>query len=93
MRHPLPRSNLASPRSVRFAEAANTSPTIAQSYGRRRIAALEGEDDSPGAEDDSWEDVDITTYDNATVAVASSATATLYEELQEEEDPDFLERQ
>ena len=48
--------------------------------------ALEGEDDSFGAEDDSWDDVDITTYDEAIVAAQ-------YEELQEEEDPDFLEWQ
>ena len=84
--HPLPRSNLASPRRVRFVEAANTSPTVSESYGRRGITALEGEDDSPGAADDSWDDVDITTYDEATVAA-------LYEELQEEEDPDFQEGQ
>ena len=85
-RHPLPRSSLTSPRRVRFAEAANTLPTVAESYGRCRIAALEGEDDSPWAVDDSWDDVDLTMYDEATVAA-------LYEELQEEEDPDFLEGQ
>ena len=86
MRHPLPRPNPASSRRVRFAEAANTLPTVAKSYGRRRIAALDGENDSPGVEDDSWDDVDITTYEEATVAA-------LYEELQEEEDLDFLEGQ
>ena len=85
-RHPLPRFSLASPRRVRFAEAANTSPTIAESYGRCRIAALEGEDDSPGAMDDPWDDVDINTYDEATVTA-------LYDELQEEEDQGFLEGQ
>ena len=82
----MPRSSLASPRRVRFAEAANTSPTVAESYGRSRIAALEGEDDSPGAMDDPWNDVDITTYEEATVAA-------LHDELQEEEDQDFLEEQ
>ena len=85
-RHPLPWSSLANPRRVRFAQAANTLPTVAESYGRCRIATFEGEDDSPGAVDDPWDDVDLTTYDEATVAA-------LYEEVQEEEDPDFLEGQ
>ena len=85
-RHPLPRSNLTNPRRVRFAEAANTSPTVSESYRRCRIATLEGEDDSPGVGDDSWDDVDITTYDEANVAA-------MYEELQEEEEEDFLEGQ
>ncbi len=85
-RHPLPRSNLTNLRRVRFAEAANTSPTVSESYGRRWIDALEGEDDSPGAGNDVWDDVDITTYDEATVAA-------MYEKLQEEEEEDFLEGQ
>ena len=42
--------------------------------------------DSPGTVDDPWDDVDLTTYDEATVAA-------LYEELQEEEEPDFPEGQ
>ena len=71
-------------RRVRFAEAANSLPMVAESYGRRQVTALEGDEDTPGAVDDSWDDVDLTTYDKATVAA-------LYDELQEEEDPDFPE--
>ena len=85
-RHPLHRSAAAGHKKVRFAEAANTLPTVAESYGRRQIAALEGEMDSPGTMDDPWDDMDLTTYDEATVAA-------LYEELQEEEEPDFPEWQ
>ena len=67
-RHPLPRPGMAGSKRVRFAEAANTLPTVAESYGRCQVAALEGDEDSPGAVDDSWDDVDLTTYDEATVA-------------------------
>ena len=66
--HQLPRSTTAGPKKVKFAEAANTLPTVAESYGRRQVATLEGDTDSPGAVDDSWGDVDLTTYDEATVA-------------------------
>ena len=85
-RHPLPRATMAGSNRVRSAEAANTLPTVAESYGRRQVAALGGDEDSLEAVDDSWDGVDLTTYDEATVAA-------LYDKLQEEEDPDFLEGQ
>ena len=74
-------------KQVKFAEATNTLP-VAESYGKRRIAALEEDAGASGAEDDPWEDVDLTTYDEATVAA-------LYEELQDvpKDEPDLLEGQ
>ena len=67
-RHPLPRPTMTGSRRVRFAETANTLPTVAETYGRRQVAALEGDEGSSGAVDDLWDDVDLTTYDEATVA-------------------------
>ena len=85
---PLHRSSASGAKQVRFAEATNTLPIVAESYGRWRIAALEEDVGPAEAEDDPLEEVDLTTYDEATVAV-------LYEELQElpEDEPDFLEGQ
>ena len=71
---------------MKFAEATNTLPIVAESYKKQCIAALEEDAGASGAEDDPWEDVDLTMYDEATVAA-------LYEELQDEDEPDFLEGQ
>ena len=71
---------------MRFAEATNTLPIVAESYGQRRVAAIEEDGDPAGAGDEPWDDVDITTYDEATVAA-------LYQEIQEEDEPDFPEGQ
>ena len=46
------------------------------------MAAIGEDEDPAGAEDEPWDDVDITTYDEATVAA-------LYQELQEEDESDF----
>ena len=88
VRPALHRSSALGTRQVRFVEAANTMPIVAESYGRRRIAALQEDAGPSGAEDDLAEDVDLTTYDEATVAA-------LYEELQDlpEDKPDFFEGQ
>ena len=86
-RHPLHRSTTAGPKKVKFAEAANTLPTVAESYGKQQVAALKGDMDSSGAVDESWGMTwYLTTYDEATVAA-------LYDELQDEDEPDFLEGQ
>ena len=71
---------------MRFAEASNTLPIVGESYDQRRVAALEEGEHSADVGDEPWDDVDLTTYDEATVAA-------LYQELQEEEDPDFQEGQ
>ena len=83
---PSPRSTLTGPRKVRFAEASNTLPIVGESYGQRRVAAIEEEEHSANGGNEPWDDVDLTTYDEATVAA-------LYQELQEEDDPDFQEGQ
>ena len=71
---------------MRFAEANNTLPIVGESYGQRRVAAIEEEEPSANGGNEPWDDVDLTTYDEATVAA-------LYQELQEEDDPDFQEGQ
>ena len=73
---------------MRFAEAANTLPIVAESYGRQWIATMEEDAGPSGVEDDLLADVDLTTYDEATVAA-------LYEELHDlpEDEPDFYEGQ
>ena len=81
-RYPSSRATPNGIRKVRFAEAANTLPIVGESYGQRRVAAIGEDEDPAGAEDEPWDDVDITTYDEATVAA-------LYQELQEEDDSDF----
>ena len=72
----LHRSSALGTKQVKFAEATNTLPIIAKSYGKRRIAALEEDVGASGIEDDPLEDVDLTAYDEATLAA-------LYEELQD----------
>ena len=59
---------------------------MGESYGQRQVAAIVEDEDSTGAGNEPWDDVDITTYDETTVAA-------LYHELQEEDDPDFHEGQ
>ena len=61
---------------------------MTESYGRRQVAALEEDVGVSGAEDEPWNDMDLTTYDEATVAA-------LYEELQDlpEDGTDFPEGQ
>ena len=65
-------------KQVRFAEAQQTFPVVAEGYGRKCIAALESEGDASGVQDcvDLLDGVDLATLDEATVAA-------LYEELQE----------
>ena len=83
---PSPRASLNGPRKVRFAEAINTLPIVGESYGQRQVAAIGEEENSASVGNEPWDDVDITTYDEATVAA-------LYQELQEDDDPDFHEGQ
>ena len=87
-RHPLHRLAASGTKKVKFAEATNTLPIVAESYGKRHITALEEDTGASRAEDEPWNDVDLITYDEATVAA-------LYEELQDlpEDGPDFLEGQ
>ncbi len=87
-RHPLHRSAASGTKKVKFAKATNTLPIVAESYGKPHVAALEEDTGASGAEDEPWNDVDLTTYDEATVAA-------LYEELQDipEDELDFLEGQ
>ena len=67
-------------KQVKFLEAQQMLPIVADSYGRKCVAALESEGDTPDAPDcsDLLEGVDLATLDKATVAA-------LYEELQEPE--------
>ena len=67
---------------MRFAEAANTLPIVGESYGQQQVAAIVEEEDPAAAGNEPCDDVDITIYDEATVAA-------LYQELQEEDEPDF----
>ena len=83
---PSPRATLNGPRKVRFAEAINTLPIVGESYDQRQVAAIGEEENSASVGNEPWDDVDITTYDEATVAA-------LYQELQEDDDPDFHEGQ
>ena len=85
-RYPSPWSTAAGPKKVKFAEATNTLPIVAESYGKWHVAVLEGDTDAANVVEEPWDDVDLTTYDEATVAA-------LYEELQEEDEPDFPEGQ
>ena len=80
------RSASSGTKKVKFAEATKTLPIVAESYGKQHVAALEEDTGAFGAEDEPWDDVDLTTYDEATVAA-------LYEELQDKEGPVFLEGQ
>ena len=80
------RPTTAGTKKVKFAEATNTLPIVAESYGKRHVAALGEGAGASEAEDEPWDDVDLTTYDENTVAV-------LYEELQDEDEPDFFEGQ
>ena len=70
-------------KQVKFAEAQQTLPVVAESYGRKRIAALDNEGDPSDAQDcaDLLDGVDLATLDEATVAA-------LYEELQEPDSVD-----
>ena len=81
-RYPSSRATPNGSRKVRFAEAANTLPIVGESYGQRRVAAIGEDEDPAGTGNEPWDDVDITTYDEATVAA-------LYQELQEEDELDF----
>ena len=72
----LHRSAASGTKKVKFAEATNTLPIVAESYRKWHVAALEEDTGASGAEDEPWDDVDLTTYDEATVAA-------LYEELQD----------
>ena len=72
-RHLLHRSAASGTKKVKFAEATNTLPTVADSYGKRQVAALEGDTDTSGAADEPWDDVHLTTYDEATVSYRSCA--------------------
>ena len=85
-RYPTSRTTSNGPRKLRFAEAANTLPIVGESYGQRQVAAIVEDEDSTGAGNEPWDYVDITTYNEATVAA-------LYQELQEDDDPDFHEGQ
>ena len=75
-------------KQVRLAEAANTLLIVAESYGRQQIAEMEEHAGPSGVEDDPLADVDLATYDEATVTV-------LYEELLDlpEDEPDFFKGQ
>ena len=70
-------SPAARKKQVKFAEASQTLPVVAESYGRRRIAAIAEEAEPSDTSDgqDLLADVDLATLDEATVAA-------LYEELQ-----------
>ena len=85
VRPALHRSSAPGAKEVRFVEAANTLPIVAESYGKWRIAALEEDAGPSGAEDDPLDDVDLATYDEATV----------YDELHDlsEDELDFFEGQ
>ena len=52
VRPPLHWSSASGTKQVKFAEATNTLPIVAESYGKRRIAALEEDARASGAEDD-----------------------------------------
>ena len=77
---------------VKFVESQQTLPVVADSYGRKRIAALEDDSGTQEPQDcsDLLDGVDLATLDQATVAA-------LYEELQEaeseEEETDFHDGQ
>ena len=76
-------SPAACKKQVKFAEASQTLPVIAESYGKKGIAAIADDtnpDDTP-EDQDLLADVDLAALDEATVAA-------LYEELQA---PDLLE--
>ena len=70
-------------KQVKFAEAAQTHPVVAEGNGEKRIAVIANDPDPSDAPEcqDLLADVDLTTLDKATVAA-------LYEELQQ---PDFPE--
>ena len=78
----------ASRKQVKFVEAQQKLPVVADSYGRKRVAALENDSSTQDTQDcsDLLDGVDLATLEEATVA-------TLYEELQEaesdEEEEDF----
>ena len=68
-------------KQVKFAEASQTFPVVNESYGKGRVAAINEEatlSDNP-EDQDLLDGVDLTTLDEATVAV-------LYEELQQPDD-------
>ena len=71
-------SPAARKKQVKFAEANQTLPVVAESYGRRRIAAIaeEAEPSDLSGGQDLLADVDLARLDEATVAA-------LYEELQQ----------
>ena len=75
-------------KQVRFAEATNNLPVVTESYGRRRVVAIEEDPGPSRAEEGPLADVDLATLDAATVA-------TLYKEFQDipEGGLDFLEGQ
>ena len=87
-RQPLHRPAAANTKKVKLAEATNTLPIVAESYGRRQVAALKEDVGASVAEEEPLNNVDLTTYDEATMAA-------LYEELQDipEDGTDFLEGQ
>ncbi len=68
---------------MKFVEATQTLPVVAESYGRKRVAAIANNTDPTDAPDsqDLLADVDLATLDEGTVAA-------LNEELQQ---PDLLE--
>ena len=74
---------MAQKKQVKFAEANQTLPLVAESYGRKRVAAIADDTESADIPDgqDLLADVDLATLDEATVAA-------LYEELQQ---PDLLD--
>ena len=90
--HPNRAVSPARKKQVKFAEAQQTFPVVAESYGWTRIAALESEGDATDVQDcaDLLDGVDLKTLDEATVAA-------LYEELQEPDltngELDFPDRQ
>ena len=70
-------SPAARKKQVKFAEANQTLPVVAESYGKRRVAAIAEDTGTtePPEVQDLLADVDLATLDEATVAA-------LYEELQ-----------
>ena len=71
-------SPAARKKQVKFADASQTLPVVAESYGRRRVAAIADEVEPVDVPDgqDLLADIDLATLDKATVAA-------LYEELQQ----------
>ena len=61
---------------MKFAEASQTLPVVAESYGKRRVAAIAEEAETVDIPDgqDLLADVDLATLDEATVAALYGGT-------------------